>query len=111
MKNILIVDSAPNATFSVFQATDEDFKTLFPNGEEIDVIEDVIERVGDSHANVIFARVWERPILKSEAQGIDATLIFDDPSCREYSPSSRREIDWDDGFINEAQRRLFRSRR
>lgn len=111
MKNILIVDGAMNATFSVFQATDEEFATLFPNGEEIEVIEDVIERTGEEVADAIFACVWERPILKTEAQGIHATLIYDDPSRRDYLPPSRQEIDWDDSSINEAQRRLFRSRR
>ena len=111
MKNILMVDGAMNATFSVFQATDEEFTTLFPNGEEMDVVEDVIARAGDEVAEVIFNRVWQRPILKSEAHGIHATIIYDDPSRRDYLPLSRREIDWDDGSINEAQRRLFRSRR
>ncbi len=111
MKNILIVDGALNATFSVFQATDEEFAMLFPNGQEIEVAEDVIERTGEAVADEIFTRVWERPILKSEAQGIHATLIYDEPSRRDYLPSSRREIDWDDRSINEAQRRLFRSRR
>ncbi|NLR40890.1 hypothetical protein [Novosphingobium sp. ERW19] len=111
MKNILIIDGAMNATFSVFQATDEEFATLFPNGEEIDVIEDVILRTSEEVADVILARVWERPILKSEAQGIHATLIYDDPARRDYLPPSRREIDWDESAISEAQRRLFRSRR
>lgn len=111
MKNILIIDGARNATFSVFQANDEEFAKLFPNGEEIEVIEDVIKRTGEGVADAIFARVWERPILKSETHGIHATLIYDDPSRRDYLPPSRREIDWDDSSINEAQRRLYRSRR
>ena len=84
MKNILIVDEAVNATFSVFQATDTEFTTLFPNGEEIEVIEDVIDRAGDAVADEILARVWERPILKSEAQGIHAILIHGEPSRRDY---------------------------
>ena len=66
MKNILIVDGAMNATFSVFQATDDEFTTLFPNGEEMDVIEDVIERVGEAASEPIFNRIWNRPILKTE---------------------------------------------
>ncbi len=111
MKNILIVDGATNATFSVFQATDTEFATLFPNGEEIDVIEDVVERVGNAGADEIFVRIWERPVLKSEAHGIHATLIYDDPSRRDHLPPSRREVDWNESSINEAQRRLFRSRR
>lgn len=111
MKNILMVDGAMNATFSVFQATDEEFATLFPNGEEMDVVEDVITRTGEDIAEGIFNRVWQRPILKSEVHGIHATLIWDDPSRRNYLPLSRREIDWDDSSINEAQRQLFRSKR
>ncbi|SEJ85223.1 hypothetical protein SAMN05518849_115137 [Sphingobium sp. AP50] len=93
MKNILIVDGAMNATFSVFQATDEEYAILFPNGEEIEVIEDVIDRVGEAVADEIFASVWERPILKREVQGIHATLIYDEPSRRDYLPTSRREVD------------------
>lgn len=111
MKNILIVEFAINATFSVFRATDEEYATLFLNGQEIEVIEDVVERVGEVVAGVIFSRIWERPILKRDAQGIHATLIYDQPSRRDYLPFSRREVDWDDGSINQAQRRLFRSKR
>jgi len=110
MKNILIVDFAINATFSVFQATDEEYATLFPNGQD-EVIEDVVERVGEVVTGEIFSRVWERPILKRDAQGIHATLIYDQPSRRDYLPFSRREVDWDEGSINQAQRRLFRSKR
>ena len=57
MKNILIVDGALNATFSVLQATDEEFAMLFPNGQEIEVAEDVIERTGEAVADEIFTRV------------------------------------------------------
>lgn len=32
MKNIQIIDGAVNATFSVFQATAEEFDAIFPDG-------------------------------------------------------------------------------
>ena len=32
MKNIQIIDGALNATFSVFQATDDEFASIFPSG-------------------------------------------------------------------------------
>lgn len=35
MKNIQVIDGAQNATFSVFQATDEEFALLFPDGTDI----------------------------------------------------------------------------
>jgi hypothetical protein len=34
MKNIQIVDGAANATYSIFQATDQEFETIFPKSPE-----------------------------------------------------------------------------
>ena len=45
MKNIQIIDGAPNATFSIFQASDEEFEAIFPNGSEMEIIEDVVARL------------------------------------------------------------------
>ena len=42
MKNIQIIDGALNCTFSIFQATDEEFAILFPElGQEIQFSEDL----------------------------------------------------------------------
>ena len=35
MKNIQIIDGARNATFSIFQATDEAFEAIFPDGRDM----------------------------------------------------------------------------
>jgi hypothetical protein len=111
MKNIQIIDGAANATFSVFQATDEEFDALFPNDQDIEFIEDFVERVGDDRAGVVLDPIWERPILKRDAQGIHGTLFYEWKDRQEHFPASKREVDLDERGINEAQRHLFRANR
>ncbi|MBB3981760.1 hypothetical protein GGR44_001407 [Sphingobium fontiphilum] len=107
MKNVQIIDGATNATFSLFQATDEEFAAIFPNGSDMQIIEDVFERLGDEGANRVVGPMWDRPILKREALGIHGTLFYDSEHRREFLPSSRRETDWPSASINPAQRALF----
>ena len=110
MKNIQIIDGADIATFSVFQATDEEFAELFVDGTDMDLIEDVIGRVGDDRAGEVLTAIWGRPIPKSEANGLHGTLFCDWGQRQHHLPVTRREVDLDERSINEAQRRLFRSR-
>jgi hypothetical protein len=111
MKNIQIIDGAANATFSVFQATEEEYATIFPNGRDMELIEDLIERLGDDEAGRMLAPLWERPILKRDALGIHGTLFFDNERPQRKIPPSKREVDWDDSSINQAQRNLFAQHR
>lgn len=109
MKNIQIIDGADNATFSIFQATEAEFETIFPNGQDIEVVEDVFERLGDKRAAALFMPIWDRPILKSQAHGVHGTLYYNWERRRRHLPASKREVDWDERAINAAQRELFRS--
>lgn len=111
MKNILIVDDARNATFSVFQANEQEYAIIFPNGQDMELIEDLIARIGDDEAGRLLAPIWERPILKREAMGIHGTLFFDNQATQRIMPPSKREVDWDDASINQAQRLLFSQHR
>ncbi|WP_439356701.1 hypothetical protein [Bradyrhizobium sp. DASA03007] len=113
MKNIQIIDRAENATFSVFQVTDEEFSAIFPaDGQDIEFIEDFIARCGgDDQAGLILRQVWERPILKRDANGIHGTLYYDYEHRRQHLPATKREVDWDEDAINPAQRRLFAGKR
>jgi hypothetical protein len=113
LKNIQIIDRAENATFSVFQVTDEEFSAIFPaEGQDIEFIEDFIARCGgDDKAGLILTPVWERPILKRDANGIHGTLYYEHEDRRQYLPTTKREVDWHEGAINSAQRRLFASKR
>lgn len=109
MKNIQIIDGADNATFSLFQATDDEYVELFVDGTDMDFIEDVVGRLGDDRAGEILKAIWERPVLKRDAIGLHGTLFYNWASRRCHLPTTKREVDLDEGSINEAQRRLFRS--
>lgn len=111
MKNIQIIDGAANATFSIFQAAEDEFATIFPNGSDMEIADDLVERVGEDEASRVLEALWQRPILKRDAMGIHGTLLYDGDDRREFLPSSRREVDWDERFVNEAQRKLFRAHR
>jgi hypothetical protein len=111
MKNIQIIDGAVNATFSVFQATEEEFVAIFPGGRDIELVEDLLERLGDEAAGSVLKLLWNRPILKRDALGIHGTLFYDNEHRRRHIPPSKREIDWDDRLVNKAQRELFAKHR
>ena len=112
LKNIQIIDRAVNATFSIFQATDQEFRAIFPaQGQDIEIIEDFFERVGFDTANAVLGPIWQRPILKRDALGIHGTLYYDWAEWRSNLPATKREVDWTDTAINAAQRELFRSKR
>ncbi len=111
MKNIQIIDGALNATFSIFQATDKEFEVIFPDGRDLEIVDDLIERVGEDETNRILTSLWERPVLKRDAVGIHGTLFYDAGERREFLPKSRREADWDERYVNEAQRALYRRHR
>ena len=74
MKNVQIIDGADNATYSIFQATDEEFATIFPGPGDLEVVEDFVSRVGENEVSSTLSRLWERPLHKRHAQGIDGTL-------------------------------------
>lgn len=104
MKNIQIIDGAYNATFSVFQATAEEFAAIFPDGRDIELVEDLMERIGEEAAVSVLTPIWDRPILKRDALGIHGTLFYDNEHRRDHIPPSKREVDWDAASVNHAQR-------
>jgi hypothetical protein len=108
MKNIQIIDGADNATFSLFQATDDEFAAIFPGpGQDMELIEDVVARVGDEAAGKIMGVIWERPILKRDVLGLHGTLFYAWSEKRQHLPATKREVDLDPLSVNSAQRALF----
>lgn len=105
MKNVQIIDGANNATFSLFQATDDEFTAIFVDGCDMERAEDLFDRIGAAEANRLLGAIWSRPILKRNALGLHGTLFYDND--HRQIPASKREVDWDDGAINAAQRKLF----
>jgi hypothetical protein len=108
MKNVQIIDGADNATYSVFQAADEEFATIFPEpGQDLEIIEDYVERVGDVIANKTLSALWERPIHKHHVCGIHGTLFYDFKEKAKFLPKSKREMDRPASQRNEFERVLY----
>jgi hypothetical protein len=64
LKNIQIIDGADNATYNLFQATDDEFAEIFPGSG----------RVGEDEARKTLSKLWEKPIYKHDVKGIHDTL-------------------------------------
>lgn len=110
MKNIQVIDGASNCTFSLFQATDDEFALLFPDhGQDMQYSEDLRNLPDRQEIEVALQRIWERPIRKQDAMGIHGTLLYQLQSYKKWYPKQREDA-VDARAINVAQRRLFGSR-
>jgi hypothetical protein len=65
VRNIQIIDGAANATFSIFQATEDEFALIFPNGRDMEIAEDLVQRIGEDKAGRMLCALWERPSLNA----------------------------------------------
>ncbi|NGM52221.1 hypothetical protein G5B46_21645 [Caulobacter sp. 602-2] len=112
MKVIQIIDGADNATFSLFLATEEQFAVIFPEpGQDIELVEDLFDRVGAPKAREVLEPIWEQPVLKREAPGLHGTLYYGWADRRRHLPASKREVDTPERNLSPAQRDLFARRR
>jgi len=108
VKNIQIIDGADNATYSIFEATDDEFAQIFPQpGQDLEVVEDYVIRVGEDSAQKTLAKLWERPVYKQHVQGIHGTLFYDYKEKAKHLPQSKREIDRTSGSINAFEREVY----
>ena len=70
-KNVQIIDAAANFTYSIYAFTDEEFALIFPEeGQDVEFIEDVVERLSPEQQERAFSGAWTRPRRKPDAQGI-----------------------------------------
>jgi len=99
-RNIQVITSARNCIFGIFRATPHEFAGLFPApGQDIEVAEDVFDRLGIAQAVPLLTPIWQRPIAKADVVGIHGTLFFDFQHRREQIPASKRERDRVNGLV------------
>jgi hypothetical protein len=89
MKNIQAIDGAQNATFSIFQATDEEFALLFPDNTDIAFLEDIEARLTEEQQERIFNALWSRPVDKKTVQGIHGTYFVDLDRRKVFFPTRK----------------------
>jgi hypothetical protein len=91
MKNIQVIDGAINCVYDVFSATDEEFASIFPSGQDVAFIDEVYKDGNSEVLDRAFKCIWERRVPKSQVQGIHGTLFYELESKKPYYPTRRDE--------------------
>jgi hypothetical protein len=90
MKNIQVIDGAENCSYDMLAMTDDEFRIPFPApAQDIDLIEDAIDHVGDDELGAIMRNVGKRPIKKPDVDGIHGTLFYELLWKKRYYPNKR----------------------
>jgi hypothetical protein len=91
MKNIQVIDSAKNAIYDIFAATDDEFDLIFPSGQDIAFSEEVWEREPKALLEAAFAEIWKRPVRKRDVNGIHGMLFYGLENKKKYYPTRKDE--------------------
>jgi|688.fasta_scaffold191673_2 hypothetical protein len=95
MKNVQIIDGADNCGYCVFQASSEDFDMIFPDGKDVEFIDDFFDRVGDQKAETVLSNIWKHRVSKKEIVGLHGTLFFQLAHKKVFYPN-KKETDLDE---------------
>jgi hypothetical protein len=89
MKNIQIIDSAENSVYDIFQATEDEFAVIFPDGTDVAFSDELL---GDEQSLIaLFTEIWKRRIPKKEAQGIHGIIFYGLSQKKQYYPTRKDE--------------------
>lgn len=89
MKNIQVIDGGDNTAYDIFQATEEEFSLIFPDGTDVEFVEDFIERVGEDVADRTLGPIWSRRVEKPAVRGIHGTLFYELLFKKKFYPNKR----------------------
>jgi len=101
MKNIQVIDGALNCVYDIFAATDEEFALIFPSGQDIAFIDEVLARGNSPALDNALNNIWRRRIPKINVTGIHGLLFYQNEHKKVYYPTRR-----DDEAINPDGTRL-----
>lgn len=87
MKNIQIIDGADNCVYDIFAATEEEFELIFPTGQDVAFIDEVLSRGPADALETAFSRIWQRRLRKHDAVGIHGLLFYDLDHKKQYYPA------------------------
>ncbi|AVB20695.1 MULTISPECIES: hypothetical protein [Pseudomonas syringae group] len=87
MKNIQIIDGAENCVYDIFGATEDEFFLIFLNGTDIAFIDEVYANGSSEKLDAVFDKIWKRPVMKGDVQGIHGTLFYELEGKKIYYPS------------------------
>jgi len=84
-----VIEGAENGTFSIFATGKKAFRQLFPDGQDIEFLDDLFARLGKKRAKRLLADLWEHPVEKSEIRGLHGTLFYQLDEKKQYYPTKR----------------------
>jgi len=87
MKNVQVIDGALNYALDIFSCNYVDFSAIFPNGINIEFIEDVNDRLDERLFDELMGRIWDKPIEKKMVSGIHGTLYFESIQKKRFYPN------------------------
>jgi hypothetical protein len=91
MKNIQVIDGASNSVYDIFAASEEEFSLIFPDGQDIAFICEVMARGPEQVLDQALSRIWSRRVPKINAMGIHGTLFYELDDKKQYYPTRRDE--------------------
>jgi hypothetical protein len=91
MKNIQVIDGAQNSVYDIFAATEEEFLLIFPAGEDVAFIDEVMTRGPEQQLQEALSRIWQRRVPKRDAIGIHGLLFYELEHKKQYYPTRRDE--------------------
>jgi hypothetical protein len=91
MKNVQVIDGAENCVFDIFAASEEEFSVIFPAGQDVAFMDEVISRTDCAILEKTLSMIWKRRLRKSEAQGIHGILFYECEHKKVYYPTRRDE--------------------
>ncbi len=97
MRNVQVIDSAQNCSYSVYEVVEADFVALFNrhfDGQDVCFVEDLIDLYGETEAGSLLVRATRRRLDKQKITGIHGTLFVGLGHRRVYFPT-RGELDLD----------------
>lgn len=96
MKNIQVIDDAINTRYEIYAVTEDEFRLIFPDkGQDVEFIDDLIERLGEDETVALMSPIWDRMVPKPEVAGIHGTLFYGLPEKKKYYENKREPvIDW-----------------
>lgn len=91
MRSIQVIDGADNAVYDIFAANEDEFAMLFPAGQDVAFIDEVMVRAPKAELDRALAAIWQRRVAKADVNGIHGVLFYEMAHKKRYYPTRRDE--------------------
>jgi len=88
MKNIQIIDGAVNSVYDIFQATEDEFAVIFPDGTDVAFSDEIYDGGDEQSLIALFTKIWQR---RSQRRMLTVYTESSSTDCLRKSSTIRRE--------------------